>query len=121
MTTPDNRALWELVDSLRESANVDWSTWKNKDWAEWVRDCAKGSAAGKRHAADELAAILERPVVVDRTHLEALEMIRDWPDETAEAMGYEIAFHALKAMAKAVTTDYTRTLVYSESMVRGKS
>lgn len=31
---------------------------------------------------------------------EALEMIRDWPTESAEAMGYDIAFHALKAMAK---------------------
>lgn len=34
--------------------------------------------------------------------IEALEMIRDWPDEAAKAMGYDIAFHALKSMAKAV-------------------
>jgi hypothetical protein len=32
---------------------------------------------------------------------EALEMIRDWPVESANAMGYDIAFHALKAIARA--------------------
>ena len=32
---------------------------------------------------------------------EVLEMIRDWPVESAEAMGYELAFHTLKAIARA--------------------
>jgi hypothetical protein len=50
MTTPDNRALWELVENLPRW-DLEW---------EWMAECADGDYIKR---ADVLA-ILERPVVV---------------------------------------------------------
>lgn len=74
MTTREQR-LRELVAKLRESANENWSTSQNKDWAEWVRDRANGECSGKRYAAAELEAILAEPVEVSEEFLGALTRI----------------------------------------------
>lgn len=129
-TMTDNRALWEMVDSLRESANVDWSTSKNKDWAEWVRDRANGSAAGKCYAADAIQAILEHPVVVGDSEVRLWDTqwmnivnhdncYREWSKEDAIA-------HAVKMTEESIARNVADGKLPQrkdalESMVRGKS
>jgi len=93
MTTPDNRALWELVERWRD---------------EWRNDIC--NIDGKTYA-DELAAILDRPVVVGDEDVERAISARN----------------AVLFAGNWEPKDYTEVLLQAamraalESMVRGKS
>lgn len=104
MTTPDNRALWELVEKLRERENRRSKT----------DEYQNGIAMGSEWAADELAAILERPVVVGG------RPPREWT-EAAYASFLRINDGDEDKAKTDLGTWAIGTNAALESMVRGKS
>jgi hypothetical protein len=92
MTTPDNRALWELVEKWREKERT----------SRGCGDFCDGVAHGYDMCADAIQDILERPVVVTGEELERACK--------AYSAAYTTPTEWKKAMRAAL-----------ESMVRGKS
>jgi hypothetical protein len=129
MTTPDNRALWELYDR----------------WIDEARRCHAAGldvASGQYQSrAAELAAILERPVVIGDERIEVsrddllglldgnlqaasvalsytggIDFIEEHGGEESEEPMEQVAYHLYYTLHKA-----ERLRATLESMVRGKS
>ncbi|WP_426269204.1 hypothetical protein ACN9MB_13330 [Dyella kyungheensis] len=129
--TPDNRALWELVD--------EWSRIANSDNEEG--SFAAGVALGHNVCVAELRSVLERPVVVGDDRIEVsrvdllglldgnlqaasvalsytggIDFIEEHGGEESDEPMEQVAYHLYYTLHKA-----ERLRAALESMVRGKS
>lgn len=120
MTTPDNRALWELVEKWREKERT----------SRGCGDFCDGIAHGYEMCADAIQEILERPVEVGDGEVRLWDTqwmnivnhdkcYRDWSKDDAIA-------HAVKMTEESIARNVADGKLPPrkdalESMVRGKS